>query len=236
MKHILKTQLYTIMIICIFALYLSFLTIDIYTIHNSTFSSILKYISILLCFILSLLFYQKSTNRKDSRLVCLALLCTLAADVFLLFGLNQIFGVFLFCIVQLIYLRRFSPRNFKIGAYISASIFLFLSICKIISFSLPTLYIIAGLYAYLIIACTISTFFTPLPKFNRTCVQVGMILFMLCDLNVALFNTLPSNSGYYHIAAFSMWLFYLPSQLLLSISSHHGELCQQLSSSSLAKS
>ena len=221
MNYIFKNQLYTSIIICIFGLYLSFLTIDIYIIHNNTLSSILKYISILLCFILSLLFYHKSTNKEDSRLVCLGLLFTLAADVFLLFGFHQIFGVFLFCIVQLIYLRRFSPRNFKIGACISTSVFSFLIISIALSFSLPALYIIAGLYAYLIISCTISAFSAPLSGFNRTCVQIGMILFLFCDLNVALFNTLPRNSGYYHIAAFSMWLFYLPSQLLLTASSYH---------------
>jgi hypothetical protein len=45
-----------------------------------------------------------------------------------------------------------------------------------------------------------------------------MILFLCCDINVAIFNTAPPDTTLYSISAPLMWLFYLPAQILLSLS------------------
>jgi len=57
------------------------------------------------------------------------------------------------------------------------------------------------------------------PKPNGHMILIGMVLFLLCDINVALYNIL--NEGlFYNISSISMWLFYLPSQVLLSLSGY----------------
>lgn len=63
-----------------------------------------------------------------------------------------------------------------------------------------------------------------LPRFNKILIVLGLILFALCDINVMLYN-LPR---YLHVRIISIhvqdninaliWIFYLPSQLLLAIS------------------
>ena len=52
------------------------------------------------------------------------------------------------------------------------------------------------------------------PSPNRYMIAYGMILFLLCDVNVALYNTLLSTEMTYVL----MWFFYLPSQVLLALS------------------
>ncbi|MBR5755697.1 MAG: hypothetical protein IKX97_07780, partial [Erysipelotrichaceae bacterium] len=46
--------------------------------------------------------------------------------------------------------------------------------------------------------------------------SVGLFLFVLCDVCVGLHNLLPAGKPY-DIATFLMWVFYLPSQVLISI-------------------
>jgi hypothetical protein len=52
-----------------------------------------------------------------------------------------------------------------------------------------------------------------------------MVLFLLCDLNVGVFNLtgfVSVNSSWFHnlyaISAIAMWLFYLPAQVFISLS------------------
>jgi hypothetical protein len=54
---------------------------------------------------------------------------------------------------------------------------------------------------------------------------IGMVLFLLCDINVGIFNladflVIDSNlfKSIYGFSSIGMWLFYLPAQVLLAIS------------------
>jgi len=217
MKEIFKNRLTGILIISILILYAKFLYLDILTAGNYALSRNLKYASIWLCFLLAILLWKSSSNKADSLLVCIALTFTLIADWFLLFTNHHQLGVFFFCFVQLTYLQRFKGKNFKISLYLASTVFIFIAITTF-SFNL---YVISTLYAYLIISCSIATFTTKLPKFNRNLAQIGLILFILCDIHVALLNTLPPSHHYYHLTTIATWLFYLPSQLILTLSSYH---------------
>ena len=217
MKQILKHPIYIGLITGITILYLAFLSLDtsLFT-SRSMLSLQLKYASMVLCFLLAIALYRQSNHKKDSKYVVIALFFTLIADIFLLFTTNDIAGIFFFCLVQLTYLKRYNKKIFIFGlCLIPAAILVY--------FFTPVapLFVFAGFYAILILSCFISTFYTELPPFNLMCVRVGMLLFILCDIHVALFNQLPSNVAYHQIAAVAMWFFYLPSQLLLSLSAYH---------------
>ena len=206
----------------IIILYAAFLSLDIFSLPRSIESRHFKYASIVLCFILAALLYQQSADKRDSRYVVLALTFTMLADIFLLFTNYKIIGIFFFCLMQLTYLKRYNIRFFYAGicfAGIAILVHLFLPI--------GPLYVIAGLYAILIVSCFLATFRTKLPKFNLYCVRMGMLLFILCDINVALYNQASASSNYYRFVTVAMWLFYLPAQFLLAMSAAYPRVDNQ---------
>ena len=99
-------------------IYVLFLFIDISKGHvGNKYSIYLKFSSIILCFIISLLIGSNGFNNRDVFLLQLARLFTLVADYFLLLSSNYILGVLSFCVVQLIYIERHSlmeKNNFNI--------------------------------------------------------------------------------------------------------------------------
>jgi hypothetical protein len=74
--------------------------------------------------------------------------------------------------------------------------------------------------------CAVSTIFrSSYPKIGAYIIAIGMILFFLCDANVGIFNlTSDMQISFFNIADINflsgllMWFFYLPSQLMLSLS------------------
>ena len=219
MKQILKNRLNLMLIIGIIVLYIAFLSLDIFSIPRSIESRHFKYASIVMCFLLATSLTVKSTDKRDSRYVVLALIFTMLADTFLLFTSHKITGIFFFCLMQLTYLKRYNVRFFKAGIFFSA-------IAILVHLFLPfqPLYVIAGLYAVLIGTCFFATFRTKLPKFNLYCVRIGMASFILCDINVALYNQLSTSSNFYQLVTVAMWFFYLPAQFLLALSASHPKI------------
>ena len=45
--------------------------------------------------------------------------------------------------------------------------------------------------------------------------SIGLLLFWLCDLNVGIYN-IPINS-LYKLSAYLMWIFYFPSQVIITL-------------------
>jgi len=216
MKQLFKYRIHLVLIACIALLYVSFLSLDILTHTRPMLSLQLKYLSMVLCFLLAISLHKRSANKNDSKYVIIALIFTLIADIFLLFTTNDIAGIFFFCLAQLTYLKRYNFKFFTFGlclAPVAIAVYFFTSIAA--------LFVIAGFYAILILTCFVSTFYTQLPRFNLICVRLGMFLFILCDIHVALFNQLPRNVAYHQIASVAMWFFYLPSQVLLALSAYH---------------
>ena len=82
-----------LILITIFLLYIFFLFLDLDSIYKGNISNKVKYISILLCFILSLIIYEDSLNFKDTILLQLGLAFTSLADLFFLLFVISMFAL-----------------------------------------------------------------------------------------------------------------------------------------------
>jgi len=193
-----------------------FIAIDIFFYARSFPANYLKFASIVLCFLLAVNLWRTSGNKSDSKFVVGALIFTMIADIFLLFNLNKIAGVISFCVVQLIYLKRYHNKSFIFGLTVAI-----LAIPAAFLLPFEPLLVVASAYALLILTTFVSTFRTKMPRFNLLCIHFGMLLFILCDVHVALYNQLPWRSDYYEISVIAIWIFYLPSQLLLALSAYY---------------
>ncbi len=199
-------------------LYVSFLTLDL-ALPGSGWDVPLKYLSILLCF----LFVLRAGAGSDRALMGTALGFTLLADLFLLV-LNRRYpaGVAAFCVVQLLYLTRILRARPK-------ALPLRLALRGLVTWAaLTAVWLLSAwepltclsLFYFAQLACNAGDALTLGPRYRRF--ALGLALFIGCDLCVGLQNLSPWLSGIPAVLlAFSrvgMWLFYLPSQVLLALS------------------
>lgn len=219
-----------LILLILLIIYIVFIYGDVFAHFSSTYLNIIKYIGIILCFILTLI-----TNCKeylsDARLLQMGMLFTTFADLALVIFDSQLIGVILFTIVQLFYIARYtrdSFRNiFKRLLMIFIIIFgIYLFISKFI-FKTSFILIAAGLfYAICLIVSVVkgleisrdSSYLNP----NKYFIAMGMILFFLCDMSIAIAYILRTYSILNLSYLFSnlIWIFYLPSQTLLAISGY----------------
>ncbi|MDR0596439.1 MAG: hypothetical protein LBG50_02750, partial [Clostridiales Family XIII bacterium] len=76
------------------------------------------------------------------------------------------------------------------------------------------------LYAALIITATVTAFVRKQARVNNLLSRLGMVLFVLCDINVFLWNS-REMGALTDIPAWTymlMWAFYLPAQTMLALS------------------
>lgn len=219
-----------LILVILFIVYILFIYVDVFNHISYMYINIIKYIGIILCFILSLI-----TNSKDhiidSRLLQIGMLFTTFADLALVILENYIVGVVLFTIVQLIYIARYTTDRFKL-------VFKKLLVVFIIIFS--SYFIISGLiiktslilipiglfYAVCLITSVFkgvainrdSSYINP----NKYMIAFGMVLFLLCDMSigVAFILRITNMLNLSYLFSSLIWIFYLPSQILLSISGH----------------
>lgn len=231
-----KKTIAIVVIVCIIILlYLSFLSIDFKIINlsssidNDKLNDILKYLSILLCFILSLSIGNDKISTHDRRFLQLGLFFTSIADLCLVILDRPTPGIILFCIVQMCYIIRFNLSNnrYYLGNLLMLLILLIILklIVKSIGFNIRPIFIIALFYA----TCIFTSTFTAMISIknyqfpNNLFIIAGMLLFVLCDTNVALYNVsleiyTYNLKGITNICGSLIWFFYLPSQLFLSFS------------------
>ena len=194
-------------------------------------SETLKFSSVLLCFAASLLIGSHGVNLRDTRLLELGLFFTLLSDLCLLILEYFTLGVFLFCIVQSIYIVRCSTctsfRIIKEILQLALLVIIITAIYRIFNSEFKQLYSIALVYAILLITSTYTAFRTfekrILPKVNFMVVSLGMVFFILCDVNVALYNIFQSiGFSIYNpatnVTSYLIWLFYLPAQVFITLS------------------
>lgn len=182
-------------------IYLAFIIMDLQSID----STYVKYSGIVLCLIYAIY------NRK--KLQSLAMAFTLIADFFLLV-LNKYYeiGLISFIIVQLIYfyfLGNIKNAYFKVFLLIRGFLIIF---CSLI---LP-LFNLMTLLNELVLIYFINLLLNALQAWlsgNKT-LAIGLTLFVCCDICVGLHNI----NAAYTIATFLMWIFYLPSQVLIVLS------------------
>ena len=214
-------------------IYMGFIWMDIFNLDFIISTNNLKFIAMIIIFFISLLTREDALSYKDLHLLQIGLFLTLIADYFLLILDNYyILGIFLFAIVQIIYSFRYEFRNLKLTLRNFIIIFIGLYIVHIILNRflveidfLWTMGLFYGLCLLNSVSLSIRAYkYKIYPEPNRQMILMGMILFLLCDINVGLYNFL----GYigkvgifYNISSVSMWLFYLPSQILLALSGYN---------------
>lgn len=152
-----------------------------------------------ICF-LSIFFCIFITNNFKNSII---FFITTIADYFLLFTNYYTIGIIFFIIVQILRLFHYSTKkeipiilvlfSLLIGIIIKLLINTFIGICTI--------------YAFLLISNAIIVI-----KQKKFYLSIGMILFILCDFSVALYYLYPNLT----ISSKLIWIFYLPSAILLS--------------------
>lgn len=195
------------------ALYLAFLFLDQFMPQVNT--NLLKYSGIILCVLMSLL----TARYGGDKLVAWALVLTLGADTFLLL-LDRWYlaGILLFYAVQILYLFRLvraGGRPMLLGRMVLFAAAL-LALVELGAFTSITA--AAALY--------ISHFFfnvfqsLSLRGRDGKLFSWGLLLYFCCDLCVGLYNAaVLFPEPLVRFAGMGMWLFYLPGQVLITLSS-----------------
>lgn len=230
-----KLSALKVLLIVTFVLYITFLLIDLSIIEAFISSSMLKYISIVLCFLISLLIGSSYIGKRDKVLLQLGLFITLIADFLLLFTDYFVLGVGVFSIVHIIYDIRYKRNRTKLVLIKFVVVFLIITITYLMLNhfvrKIELLFTVALFYAVYLLSNVVKAIkihkYKLIPYPNSYFIAWGMVLFLLCDINVVFFNIprLTSKSSsivslLYNISASLIWFFYLPSQMLLSFSGY----------------
>lgn len=220
-------------------LYIFFLILDITT-HYVKLSSTLKLLSIGLCLIwLILNFVSVNKSGKSKSLIhsykwmAIIMTFTFTSDIFLLFTTKYTVGIATFILVQLFY--AFRLQNFKLknalGLVFICSVFLVMGI--LISFkagsSFAENFMLVEVIVYVLLFVSNLLSYG---KRRKETVQyrwmfIGLCLYAICDFQVMIYN-MPSSfalpSVLTEISAVGMWLFYLPGQVILTLSADKVEM------------
>ncbi len=217
-------------------LYITFLYQDIFKKGSLLVSTNLKFSSIILCFVAVFWFYARESMTLDIVLLRCAFLFTLISDLCILMLDFYYLGLITFCIVQLLYLIRLNCWRKKQGIHSALWILILRNVLFAMAITgiLITLKISLGGLVLISIFYFVSIFFntvdairihSSVPKIQYKLYAIGMVLFFLCDLNVGLFNLsdyIQIEESWFHkvyeFATIAMWMFYLPSQVLISLS------------------
>lgn len=240
-----KKSIVMSIITTIFIVYIAFMTVDMYAKYTGTiFSLVLKFSTIILCLILAMLIGNDGVDKKDTIMVIIARCLTLISDFLMVILYWNKWGIAFFATVQFTYIIRHSRGahvNNK-ALYRTAIIFIFL---LLIALNLKPenldkdLLILGVTYATLLITSLVAAFRTLKVKFfdrtNSYMIAIGMFLFFMCDLNVALFNIVDDRAISFlngvsaqFLVGFLIWFFYVPSQVLLTLSGYNKRFLDSL--------
>lgn len=195
---------------------------------------ILKYAGVAICLLIAVFTYQYSFRHNDAKLLISGLVFTLIADALILFASAFAPGIVFFSFVQLFYIRRYKKESLKRNLSFALIIMVFCLAGFALGLQLPFISLLGAVYAVLIITATGLAFRSNLPPKNKKLAGAGMILFLLCDTNVMVSFFAPGTSLFYEITSILIWVFYIPSQALLSLSAVDYHLKKQLTVSSQA--
>jgi hypothetical protein len=186
-----------------------------------------------------------SKLRKDQHIEAMilqaGLFFTLISDLFILILDYYFYGVVVFILVQQLYsirliLLKYEKRDttkkiLLYGRRVTFQVVLAAIVCLVLllaSVSLDSLLIASVFYFISILFNTIAAFglaINDCKKRSNLLYAVGMLLFLLCDINVGLFNLtgfikMPKEiySVIYSYSSILMWTFYAPSQVLITLS------------------
>lgn len=209
-------------------------------VNQSYWSNGLKFFGIVVCFITSC-WMDKLDDQKDGRLQAIALGWTVLADICLLLTQQYILGIGIFLLVQNLYLYRIQKNKTgllkeekmkqnlikRIAFRGILSIVFLLMLGKKVRLDLEIVLVVFYFISFTDNLFLLLRFRKELRNgfFGYSFFLFGMILFYFCDINVGIFNlssvlqTVPKAiSNLVPFASVAMWLFYLPGQVLLTMS------------------
>ena len=178
-----------------------------------------KYLAIALCLAMAL----TALRRPAGRLMAAALALTLLSDTFLLLlDTDYQAGVAFFCGVQALYLVRIrraggwpAPLCLVLRCGLAAAGLIGAGALGL----LDPLTALALVYFSQLLCNGLESLFLRPRGVGVRLFSAGLLLFLGCDLCVGLHNLpLPIPTALTSFAAVGMWLFYLPSQVLLTLS------------------
>ena len=184
-------------------IYLGFLAGDLFAYDTS----LIKYAGVVLCFVRALC--------KRNKVITLAFGFTLISDfILLLLNRHYVAGMCFFILVQMTYLYFLRRQQCK-----PCFLFRGLVLCLGMFFLLVNrqadlLYITVLFYFANLLGNTLSSFTNP----RLRMMFFGFALFVCCDICVGMHNLLPYGR-LYDVISYCMWLFYLPSQVLICLGS-----------------
>ena len=167
------------------------------------------------------------TKPNDEYFIPFSLFFTLVSDYFLLINTDKnlyIFGVVIFIIVQLSYFIYIETlKKNKISFLISLIFRIILSSILIIVLSIirfDLLSIVSACYFVELLMNFITSL--SLIKINKFFLifSIGLLLFIGCDISVGLTNLDLFEGHIKNLVSNLMWIFYLPSQVLISFSNY----------------
>ena len=193
------------------AVYACFLVLDLTGRGDQT--EPIKYAGVLLCLAFSLL----CALRGGDRLVPAALALTAWADWFLLVRNDRyVIGIALFLCVQMVYLVRLRRAGADGGYVLRSGLALGAGLAAYALNLASPVNLLAALYFSQLLSNTVLAWTLRGTRWRHF--ALGLTLFVGCDLCVGLFNALPPSSLLYFSVSIGMWLFYLPSQVLIALS------------------
>jgi len=176
------------------------------------------------CFFINSIYSKGGTVRgkRDQVLLIFAMAFTLIADIFMvLLGMNAV-GVLAFCIVQALHNYRFTNKGRLITQIALGSITIVVALLS--GFNL--LFALGGAYAVFLFF-SVSGAFMAYPKYpapNNLMIVLGMLLFMGCDIFVAIYYLgVDMDPEVREFAFRAIWFCYFPSQALLSSSARRAK-------------
>lgn len=192
-------------------LYAAFLVLDLTGRGGQTI--LIKYGGILLC----LGFAALCALHGGDRLVPAALALTACADWFLLVR-NDCYplGITLFLGVQTVYFLCLRLAGAGSGHVLRPALALGAGLLLYAAGMVSPVNLLAALYFSQLLSNTALAWTLKGKRWRRF--ALGLTLFVGCDTCVGLFNVLPASSPAYSAVSVGMWLFYLPSQVLIALS------------------
>lgn len=226
-------------------LYGIFIWIDLFLPGFLKHSIWIKYFGIVFCFLYVLITYwcikykvknegngkefSRTREIQDSMLMIAIFAGTLFADWCILLHDYYVLGVVFFAIVQLLYLYRIS---LLMKVYFGSNLIVFIIIVitfRLLGNKIDTLFLIAAFYGGGIAGNGLRGILYLKNHGGKhkaeTFFFLGLLLFLLCDINVAIYNVeryiTVNHEIFNYLYGFAkdfMWIFYLPSQVLISLS------------------
>ena len=180
---------------------------------TSIFVSILKIFGIALCLVFVWRYFH------EDRLIQIAFLFTLTADIILAFNNTAAYGVLVFAFAQLTHFARICQKPTLSKIWLIVSILLLVCIFVL---PIPDPIVCFGIVYGITLAANLfmSLRYVHQERNRKTvCNAIGFTLFVCCDLLVAVsfFANIGVLPGFLlGIANYCCWLFYLPSQIFIA--------------------